>query len=491
VRASTSFRRFAALAVLLVSWSARPDAAPANAAPAPADPAATRAAGGAPAARLRLDRYFRQLHARGAFWGAVVVSDQGRPVYEGAFGFADRERRVPFTTTSPVDGASLAKTFTAAAVLTLVAEGRLSLEDPAARHVPELAYDVTVRQLITHTSGLPDYDWFEPFFAADEVRTAARRLQILRERKPALTMTPGQSFEYNGFGFDLAALIVERLGGRSFDAFLRERFFAPLGMTDSFVRPARLSAFEGVRTRGYRRERGRMVLFDALDLEGFYGGGNVYASARDLARWNEAWIDRPPLPAALLEAGLTPTRLGEGPSGLTLLNLYRSPDATRFWYHGHWQGFHHTIWRDVPRRRSIVFVSNNAIGDDLQSGLVPDVVALLDGRERPAPPTWKPLTQAELATVSGRWSVAGVGEVELDRGEDRFHVRDVTGVSYALFPTGPGVFYAPGLEVWLGFDRDGAGRPGFGRAPALVWRTLVGGFRGTKVAPRSQGAPPR
>ena len=424
-----------------------------------------------------LERYFRRLDARGAFSGAVVVSEKGRVVYQGAFGLADRERGVPFTLATPVDGGSLAKTFTAAAVLALVAEGRLSLDDPARRHLPELPYDFTVRQLVTHSSGLPDYDWFEPYLGSDEVRTATRWLEILRERRPALSMTPGQAFSYSNVGFDLAALMVERVSGRTFEAFLRERFWEPLGMTDSFIRPARLSSFAGVRTRGYRRNGDRWELFDALDFEGFYGGGNVYASAQDLARWNEAWLRRPPLPATVMEAGLRPVTLGEGESGLTLLNLYRSPDGTRFWYHGHWQGFHDTIWRDLARERSIVFVSNNTIGSDLQSGLVPAVVALLDGQAPPPPAAWKPLRDADLAAVRGTWTVPGTGDLEIAPREGGLLLRHVTGVRYALFRVEPAVFYAPGLEVWLGFDRDARGR-----VSGLVWRTLMGGARGTRAS---------
>ena len=457
MHAGTIARRLAlVMATMLASWPARTAWC--------ADP---------PAASL--ERYFRRLHARGAFSGAVVVSENGRVVYQGAFGLADRERGVPFTLATPVDGGSLAKTFTAAAVLALVAEGRLSLDDPTRRHLPELPYDLTVRQLVTHSSGLPDYEWFEPFFGADEIRTAARRLEILREKRPALAMTPGQGFSYSNFGFDLAALTVERITERSFEAFLRERFFVPLGMTDSFIRPARLSSFAGVRTRGYRRSGSRVELFDALDFEGFYGGGNVYASAQDLARWNEAWMRRPPLAEPVLEVGLRPATLGEGDSGLTLLNLYRSPDGMRFWYHGHWQGFHDTIWRDLARERSIVFVSNNTIGSDLQSGLVPAVVALLDGQAPPQPPAWTTLRDADLPTVTGAWTVPGIGNVEIALREGGLLLRHVTGVRYALFRVEPAVFYAPGLEVWLGFDRDARGR-----VSGLVWRTLMGGAEGTR-----------
>src|SRR5262245_35792611 len=424
-----------------------------------------------------IEAHLRRLHESGAFSGAIVVSEKGRVVYEGGFGLADRERKVPFTLATPVDGASLTKTFTAASVLLLSGEGRLGLDEPAKRYLPELPYDLTVRQLITHTNGLPDYDWFEPLLRPDEVRTNARWLELLRDRKPALSLAPGQAFSYSNVGYDLAALVVERISGRTFDAFLRERFFAPLGMKDSFIRPARLSAFAGVRTRGYRRVAGQVELFDAFDLEGFHGGGNVYASARDLARWNEAWIRKPPLSAAMVEAGLAPVRLGEGESGLTLLNLYRSPDGTRFWYHGHHQGFHDTIWRDLARERSIVFASNSTIGADLQSGLVPDVVALLDGGTPAPPPRWTPLTEQEQAGVAGLWTVPGVGDIEIVPREGGLAVRHATGVRYALFPVEPGVFYAPGLEVWLGFDRDARGG-----IAGLVWRTLMGSARGTRAA---------
>lgn len=427
-----------------------------------------------------IDAHLRRLHARDAFSGAIVVSEKGRVVYQGALGLADRERAVPFRLDTPVDGGSLAKTFTAAALLALAGEGRLGLDEPAKRYLPELPYDLTVRHLFTHTSGLPDYDWFEPLLRPDEVRTNTRWLELLRDRRPALALTPGQAFSYSNVGFDLAALVVERVTGGSFEAFLRQRYLGPLGMADTFIRPARLAAHPGVRTRGYRMG-GKWKLFDAFDLEGFYGGGNVYASARDLARWNEAWIRKPPLAAPMLEAGLAPVRLGEGDSGLTLLNLYRSPDGTRFWYHGHHQGFHDTLWRDVARERSIVFVSNSAIGSDLQSGLVPDVVALLDGGVLAPAPRWTYLDEKELATVAGSWRVDGVGDVEIVPREGGLQVRHVTGVRYALFRAlDLAAFYAPGLEVWLGFERDARGEV------RLVWRTLEGSARGTRSAARSR-----
>ena len=290
-------------------------------------------------------------------------------------------------------------------------------------------------------------------------------------------MTPGQEFSYSNVGFDLAALAVERITERSFEAFLRERFFVPLGMTDSFIRPARLSSFAGVRTRGYRRSG----TASSSSTRSTSRGSTAAATCTRPRRTSRAGTRRGSgvlrCRRPVLEAGLRPATLGEGESGLTLLNLYRSPDGMRFWYHGHWQGFHDTIWRDLARERSIVFVSNNTIGSDLQSGLVPAVVALLDGQVPPPPPAWTPLRDADLPAVTGAWTVPGIGNVEIALREGGLLLRHVTGVRYALFRVEPAVFYAPGLEVWLGFDRDARGR-----VSGLVWRTLMGDVEGTRSA---------
>src|SRR5262245_36489030 len=116
--------------------------------------------------------------------------------------------------------------------------------------------------------------------------------------------------------------------------------------------------------------------------------------------------------------------------------------------------------------------------------MVPDIVALLDGRSPAAPPQWTPLGAAELAQVLGSWEVPGVGNIAIEPRDGGLRVRSVTGVRYPLFRDAGPAFYAPGLEVWLGFDRDAAGR-----RSGLGARTLMGCARGTR-APGQPGEPP-
>ncbi len=335
----------------------------------------------------RLDALLTGLHERGLFDGAVVVGNPDAIVWQKGFGNANHERAVAFRPETPADGASLAKTFTAALVLMLQQEGKLDIDDPATRLLPDLPYaDVTLRHLLSHSSGLPvpDYGVFDTLIPAGEVRTTERLIAALASARLPLAFQPGSRFEYNSFGFDLAALATSRAAGKPLSSLLAERLFKPTGMSSPFLRPGRLSDFPGVRTRGYRRVDGTVQANEVFDLEAFHGGSNIYISAADLHRWNVSFLAAPLLDETALRGALTPARIGAAESGLTLGSWYRNDKGTTFWYSGHLQGFHSEVFRDTASRRSIVYVSNNTLEPWLQRGLIRAIAAIQDGRE-PAP----------------------------------------------------------------------------------------------------------
>jgi CubicO group peptidase (beta-lactamase class C family) len=227
------------------------------------------------------DSLLGNLHRRGLFGGAVVLARGGREVYARGFGAANAAAGVAFTPDTPVDGASVAKPFTAAAVHMLAREGKLRLDDPVRRHLPEYPHAATtVRHLLSHSAGLPGYAFFEPFIPKGTVLTTPRFLEVLRQRDVAPAFAPGTRFRYDNMGFDVAALLVERVTGETWEGFLRRRVFGPLGMDPAFLRPARLADWRGVRTMSYRRAGDSLVVHDVFDDEGFYGSANLYLSAR-------------------------------------------------------------------------------------------------------------------------------------------------------------------------------------------------------------------
>ena len=399
---------------------------------------------------------FAGLHARGLFDGAVVVGD-ARGVFSQGFGEADAARHVPFTPDTPTDGASLAKTFTAALLIGLEEDGILDLDAPAQRVLPELPYrNITLRHLLSHTSGLPvsDYDYFEPYLPRDQVRTTETLLHVLAAQKPSLASSPGTSFEYSSFGYDVAALAAARAAGKSYADLLRERVFRPLGITSAFVRPGRLIDFPDPRTLGYRRVGARLEVNDVFDLEGFHGGSNVYISARDLHKWNMSFVEAPVLRPAALRRALEPARVGQGKSALTLGSWYHSSDGGTFWYSGHLQAFHSEVFRNIKAGVSIVYVSNNTIEPWLQKGIVRAVSAVLADRTHPdiAAPATQPLEDADRGLLAGRWRMPdGDSLVIAQSGSALFVERG--GVRYRIVRISPQAFYVPGLDFVLGVRR--------------------------------------
>ena len=192
------------------------------------------------------------------FSGAVVLAQRGRVVYARGFGMANRAAGVAFTPDTPSDGASLAKTFTAAGLWTLVHEGRLDIDAPVRRHLPDYPHAATtVRQLLAHTHALPaNYEVFDAHFAPDAVRTTDAMLATVARIAPRPAFAPGSRFEYSSLGYDAAARVIERVSGRRYEDFLAERFWHPLGMRSSFARPGRFADWPGVRTLGYRWKDG-------------------------------------------------------------------------------------------------------------------------------------------------------------------------------------------------------------------------------------------
>lgn len=411
-----------------------------------------------------LGRLLDGLHTSGRFDGAVVVSDASGIRFERGYGWADAERKAPFTPETPTDGASLAKTFTAALVLGLVADGAMDLDQSVTRWLPELPYpDVSLRHLLSHSSGIPvnDYGFFDRDLPPERVRTTESLLKVLAARKPRRAWPPGTAFEYSSFGYDLAALAAARAGKGTWFDLLKERFFAPLGIASAFARPGRFSEFPGLRTRGYRRDGTGLVPNEVFDGEAFHGGSNLYISVRDLDRWNVSFLrGTPPGAAALAQAG-TPATVGGGTSGLTLGSWYRRPDRTAFWYSGHLRGFHSEVFRDVRRGWSVVYTSNNTIDPWLQKGLVRAIVAVLEGGGAP-----NALTTPEVEAVpkEARGDLAGVYEaaggeiagmpggatltIEVEAGRV-FAIHD--SVRYEAFTEKPEAFYVPGLDCMLGF----------------------------------------
>ena len=186
------------------------------------------------AASAKVDALFAGLTRGVQPWAGVLVVERGRIVHKATYGYADLERRVPLSVDATFRLDSVSKQFTAMAIMLLKEEGRLAYDDPISRHVPELsAYPgVTIRHLLTHTGGLPEY-YDEIVKTSNWPSNADARHLLGRMAKPMFP--PGSRYEYSNPGYDMLAEIVEAASGMRFADFVEQRIFAPLGMTHSLV----------------------------------------------------------------------------------------------------------------------------------------------------------------------------------------------------------------------------------------------------------------
>jgi CubicO group peptidase (beta-lactamase class C family) len=237
-------------------------------------------------AGARVDAFFQGL-AVGGFSGTVLVARKGELILHKGYGLSDRRRKAPFTTETVHDIGSITKQFTAAAILKLEMDGKLSVTDRLADHlegVPEDKTGITLHHLLTHTSGL-DHGY------GNDDDYAPKDLAVRLFLSAPLITRPGETYRYSNPGFSLLAAVVEKVSGRPYEAYLRETFFEPAGMLKTGYLIPRWNVFEV--SRNYNGDEDNGWTFNRnWGPEGPYwhlfGNGGILTTTGDLYRWEQA-----------------------------------------------------------------------------------------------------------------------------------------------------------------------------------------------------------
>lgn len=220
--------------------------------------------------------------------GAIAVLQGGRVLHTAGYGVANLRSGARNTPDTAFHLASTSKQFTALAVLRLADAGKLSLEDPITRTLPELVRleGVTIRHLLTHTSGLRDDD--DALEDAYPVPTHATLVSWLA-KSARLASKPGETFDYSNRGYELLGVVLERVSHTGYRELLESTLFRPLGMNHAFVHdPARQDPAGAATGYDYDEKRKRFVVDDASDFDNLLGSGSSYASLTDLVRYSAA-----------------------------------------------------------------------------------------------------------------------------------------------------------------------------------------------------------
>jgi CubicO group peptidase (beta-lactamase class C family) len=287
---------------------------------------------------------------------AVLVLRDGQPVVRASYGLADLETGTPTTPATNYRLASMTKQFTAASILLLAEDGRLNLDDRVDNWLPSLpgaAETVTIHHLLTHTSGLIDYEDVIPESFTAQLRDA----DVLRllETQDRTYFRPGTSYRYSNSGYALLALIVQQASEKTFATFLRERIFQPLGMFDTVAYEEGISTVTN-RAFGYTEEAGNWRRTDQDQTSAVLGDGGIYSSIDDFAKWDAALYDARLLQPSSLRAAFTPATHTDDPE-IEYGYGWRITGKT-LWHSGESVGFRNVIVRYPKRHMTVVVLTN-------------------------------------------------------------------------------------------------------------------------------------
>ncbi|HOJ26889.1 MAG TPA: serine hydrolase domain-containing protein [Candidatus Saccharicenans sp.] len=324
-----------------------------------------------------LDKYLSGLVSKDEPGLAAAVIKNGQPAVIYTAGVTDIKTLQPITAKTNFRLASVTKQFTACAVMLLARDGRLQYDQSLRDYFPDFpAYGqaITIRHLLTHTSGLPDYEDLLP--PADPARTIEEQqitdnqvLELLKQQRRG-KFRAGEEWRYSNSGYVLLGLIIEKASGQSFDEFLHHRIFAPLGMETTVLYERNKNTVQN-RAYGHTRVAGRWEIQDQSLTSATRGDGRIYSSVEDLIKWDEAWRDETLLSAEEKKLALTPVKVrGKGPVDPDgrpaaygfgwFLNPWEG--HPRAWHYGETTGFRTTIQRFYQDSLTVIILANR---DDL------------------------------------------------------------------------------------------------------------------------------
>ena len=336
-------------------------------APAPADVAA------------KVEEYMRARVAVHQFSGSILIAKGGQIVVSKGYGLANREHDVANIPQTKFRIGSVTKQFTVMAILLLEKQGKLKVDDPIARHLPDAPAtwkDVTIHHLMSHTAGIPEYTSTPAF---REIRTTTMTLPkiIAMFKDKPLDFKPGEMFRYSNAGYILLGQIIETVSGKSYEEFVRTNIFTPLQMNDSGY-----DHFKPVlqhRATGYARDGSTLVNSSYFDMSIPHAAGALYSTVEDLNRWDQALYEAKLLPRATLDRMFTIVRWNYG-YGWTIGTKFNRKSQG---HGGSIYGFRSMVTR-FPEEKVYVVVLSNVEGTPVDA-INRDLAAIVFGEKYEIP----------------------------------------------------------------------------------------------------------
>ncbi|WP_260607558.1 serine hydrolase domain-containing protein [Chitinophaga polysaccharea] len=308
-----------------------------------------------------LEAFYNGKLLRTGFNGAMIVARKGVIIFEKYHGYENSRTKTPVMDSSSFQLASVTKTFTGAAVMWLVQNEKLSLEDSLQKFFPAFPYKgINVRMLLNHRSGLPNYLYFCDSLWKDEARfiTNEEVIKLMEQHKPPVQHLPNTHFQYCNTNYMLLASIIEKASGQKYADFMQQTIFGPLRMTSTFVYdPSSATRTHQTQSHKYNGQFEPDTYFD-----GVMGDKGIYSSAEDMLKWDQALYSGQFLNDATLKAAYTPysnEKPGVRNYGLGW-RLMVYPDSTKniIYHNGWWHGNNTVFYRFIQDSTTLIILGN-------------------------------------------------------------------------------------------------------------------------------------
>jgi CubicO group peptidase (beta-lactamase class C family) len=336
------------------------------------------------------------------FSGQILVAKNGEIIFEDYKGFSNYANKTLIIPETPIHLASISKTFTGMAALKLWEAQKLVLDAPVTKYLPKFPYtDVTVEELLSHRSGLPDYTYFMETHKYESVRVKSKKgrwvkklklikneapfrqglytnqdvLDFMIQRKPAPASNPDRVFKYCNTNYVVLALIIEKITGKEFPTYMAETIFKPLGMNNTFIFNAKV-ADKYTPSYNAKMQPYRLEKYDCI-----YGDKNVYSTVRDMFLWDKALTEGKFLAPATLQMAYEP----KSPVAKYYHNyglgwrILAKPNEEKFIYHNGWWHGNNTVFTRLIGETATIIILGNKFNKSIYKGK--ELASIFTGKE--------------------------------------------------------------------------------------------------------------
>ena len=424
---------------------------------------------------IRIDEYLTKLYPADQPGAAVIVTRDGEVLFRKGYGLASVELGVPIDAGMVFEIGSMTKQFTAVAVMMLVESGDVGLDDEVSKHLPD--YDtggkaITIRHLLTHTSGVPDLTDMEEWAKRRRERLTPDEEIAFFSGKP-LDFEPGEEHRYSNSNYILLGRVVEVASGMPWSQFIGERIVGPLGMEHTGVDDG-IEIVPGL-VGSYKKSEGKLVHPDLIDMSQPWAAGALYSNVDDLAKWDAALYTDALLSGASVEQCFTPAVLNNGQASDYGFGwaIEEFKGRKLIWHNGRVNGYLSHALRLPDERLYVAVLSNLEDSNATPGRVIAESVAAIAIGEPFEEAAGIELGEEELSAYVGTYRGESGGELQVVAEEGKLFIVIPGRVKDEIVPQSRTEFFVPKRRVEIGFELGEDG---------TVLRLLVPGPGESKIA---------